>query len=89
VATATIVRRAALRAAPRNALLGELAVSFVDVDYFYTLPHAFNDPADGPPVALFELIGEMRPLLEQLTGQVILRRIDQIPELRERGVASA
>ena len=57
--------------------------------YTYTLPRALVGKLEHTPVALRELVGELRPLLAELTGQVVVRRIDQIPGLRERGILSS
>jgi hypothetical protein len=87
-ATATLLRRAARRAAPRCAELTELAVVREKLEYRYTLPSAWADGAGGTPLALRELVAELRPLLVELTGPVVVRRLERIPELWERGVIS-
>jgi hypothetical protein len=87
-ATATLLRRAAGRAAPRCAELTELAIVREKLEYRYTLPSAWADGAGGTPLALRELVAELWPLLVELTGPVVVRRLERIPELRERGVIS-
>ncbi len=87
-AAATLLRRAALRAMPRSPELGEFAVLRTDTGYLYTLPRALVGKVEHTPVALRELVGELRPLLVELTGQVVVRRIEQIPALQERGILS-
>jgi hypothetical protein len=87
-ATATLLRRAALRAVPRSPELGELAILRTDAGYIYALPRALVGKVEHTPVALRELVGELRPLLLELTGQIVIRRIEQIPELQERGILS-
>jgi hypothetical protein len=86
-ATATIVGRAARRALPRSPELGELSIARVDREYGYVLPRSF-DRADGPPAPLRDLFGELQPLLVELTGQVVLRRLERVPELREWATTS-
>lgn len=86
-ATATIVGRAARRALPRSPELGELAIARVDQEYGYVFPRSF-DPADGPPAPLRELLDELQPLLVELTGRVVLRRLERVPALREWATAS-
>src|SRR2546428_9642954 len=88
-AAATLLRRAAQRATPRSPELGEFAILRTDAGYTYTLPRALVGKLEHTPVALRELVGELRPLLAELTGQVVVRRIDQIPGLRERGILSS
>lgn len=92
-ATAVLVRRAARRAAPRSPELAELAISRENLEYRFTLPRAWTDRAAAVAAAaaddahaLRELVGELKPLLVELTGPVVVRRLAQIPELRERGI---
>ena len=87
-AAATLLRRAAQRAMPRSPELGEFAILRIDTGYTYTLPRALVGKLEHTPVALRELVVELRPLLAELTGQVVVRRIEQIPGLRERGILS-
>jgi hypothetical protein len=87
-ATATLLRRAAQRAMARSPELGEFVVVRTDAGYTYTLPRALVGKLERTPVALRELVGELRPLLAEMTGQVVLRRIEQIPGLQERGILS-
>jgi redox-sensitive bicupin YhaK (pirin superfamily) len=81
-ATATIVSRASRRALPRSPELGELAIERVDREYRYVVPRSFGQ-ADGPLAPLRDLLDELRPLLAELTGQVVLRRLELVPQLRE------
>jgi quercetin 2,3-dioxygenase len=78
---AALVSRAARRAQPRSPELVELAVVRVDQQYACSVPPSF-DQTEGPPAALCVLLDEIRPLLTQMTGQVVLRHLDQRPELR-------
>lgn len=95
-ATAVLVRRAARRAAARNAELAELAITREKLEYRFTLPRAWTERANAAAaiatadaLALRELVGELRPLLVELTGPVVVRRLARIPELRERGIVPA
>jgi hypothetical protein len=87
-ATATLLRRAARRATPRSPELAELAITRDNLDYRYTVPSAWKEREDGTLLALRELVGELRPLLVEMTGQVVVRHLEKIPELRERGILS-
>jgi hypothetical protein len=87
-ATATLVRRAAQRAAPRSPELDELTMLRTDGGDTYSLPRVLVGKLEHTPVALRELIGELRPLLAEMTGQLVVRRIDQIPSLQARGIVS-
>src|SRR5260221_10055887 len=51
-ASATLLRRAAQRAAPRDPELAELEIVRENLEYRYTLPSAWSDPAEGTQRAL-------------------------------------
>jgi hypothetical protein len=85
-AAATLLRRAAQRAAPRDPELAELAIVRENLEYRYTLPSAWSDPTEGTQRALRRLVGELLPLLVELTGPLVVNHLAQIPELRERGI---
>jgi hypothetical protein len=85
-AAAALLRRAARRAAPRNPELAELAIVRERLQYRYTLPSAWNDGPTDKWRALRHLVGELVPLLVELTGPVVVRHLAQIPQLRERGI---
>ena len=87
-ATAVLVRRAARRALPRSDELSELTISRVDGEYAYVVPHSFGRSI-GPPAALRDLADELRPMLVELTGEVTLRHLGHVPELRNLVPASA
>jgi hypothetical protein len=87
-ATAALLRRAARRAVPRSPELAELAIARDNLEYRYTLPPAWNDREEGTLRALRVLVDELRPLLVEMTGQVVVRHLERIPELRERGILS-
>lgn len=85
-AAATLLRRAALRALPRYPELTALSIRRESLEYYYTLPPAWNDPSPNPPQALSELVRELWVFLVELTGCVVVDRLAQIPELRDRGI---
>ena len=80
-ATAVLVRRSALGAA-----LDQLAVCREQFEYTYTLPPTWSDPA---PAGLEDLLGlcrVLRPLLVELTGTLVLRRLESVAPLRASGL---
>jgi len=86
-ATAILLRRATQRALARNRQLAELIIERENLEYRYRLPSSWEDRAEEMPAALRDLIGELRRLLVELTGPVILRHLEHIPELREQIVS--
>lgn len=86
-AAATVVGRAARRATPLSPELGELAISRVERQYRYVVPSSFERAA-GVSGALSDLLGELKPLLVELTGRVALGRLEGVPELREWAAGS-
>lgn len=85
-ATATLLKRAARRASARNPELAGLVIERDGLVYRYTCPPAWNDKSEGTPLGLRELVGELRPLLVEMTGQVVIQHLEMILELRERGL---
>jgi hypothetical protein len=85
-AVAAIVRRAAGRGAAESPELVELVIFREDLEYRYTLPHAWSQKEERVPLALRVLVAEIGRLLLELTGTVVIRRLEQIPELRARGL---
>ena len=80
-ATAVLVQRSA-----RGAALDELVVHRDRLEYTYTLPPAWSDP---PPAGLAELRAlcrGLRRLLVELTGTVVLRRLESVAPLRASGL---
>ena len=90
--TAAIVRRAAARAATQSRELVDLVIRREKLEYRYTLPHAWSRPAEAAtpgeraPIALRALIAEIGRVLVELTGTIVVGRLEQIPELRARGL---
>jgi hypothetical protein len=81
-ATAALLRRAARRALPRNPELVDLTIARLDEQFGYVAPPSFGT-SRGPPAALRGLMDELRPLLVEQTGQIAVRQLDRIPELRQ------
>ena len=85
-AAATLLRRAAQRAAHRFPELAALSITRESLDYRYSLPSTWTDTAPDPPEPLCELARELWTLLVDLTGSVVVNRLAQIPALRDRGI---
>ena len=85
-ATATLLRRAAKRAVARSPELADLVIKRDGLIYRYACPPVWNDKSEGTSLALRELVGELQPLLIEMTGQIVIQHLEQILELRERGL---
>jgi hypothetical protein len=84
---AALLRRAALKAAPRCPELDQLSFIREDGGYRYEVAAAWKAGSrPRAPLALRELMAELRPLLVSLTGQVVVRHLDQTPPLKGRGL---
>jgi ADP-ribose pyrophosphatase YjhB (NUDIX family) len=86
-ATAILLRRAAKRATSRAPELDGLLIQRDTLGYTYTVPGGWQEPGTGPPeAALCELVGELRLLLVELTGTVVVQRLERVPALRTLGL---
>lgn len=81
-AVAALVRRAAGRAAHQHRELGELQIVRDELEYRYLVPASWSESAEAGPPALQALLAEVRRLLLELTGTVLHRRLEELPELR-------
>ena len=86
-AAATLLRRAAQRAVTGWPELTALSITRGSLEYEYQVPESWNEPTLKPPQALCELVRELWVLLLELTGSVVVNRLSQVPELRDRGIA--
>jgi hypothetical protein len=91
-ATAAIVRRAAGRAATDSPELVDVVIRREKLEYRYALPRDWSHTTGAAkseqrtPLAFRALIAEIGRLLVELTGTVFIGRLEQIPELRTRGL---
>jgi len=81
-ATATLMRRSAKRAAARRRDLDLLVVSRSGFNYSYRVPDDWLVCGTEPVMSVRELARELSPLLVELTGPVIIRRLSAIPALQ-------
>ena len=75
-ATAALLRRAARGAAGRCPELATLSIVRADLEYRYTVPAAVGT------TALRELVKDLRPLLIEMTGSVVVGHLERAPGLR-------
>jgi hypothetical protein len=85
-AAATLLRRAAQRAAVTCAELSALEITRVTLEYEYKVPAVWTQPSAQPPEALFLLVAELWKLLQDLTGSVVVNHLEHVTELRDCGL---
>lgn len=82
-ATATLLRRAA----PGAPALAGVAIHRTAFDYQYSLPNAWEEKGNEHALrGLRSLCQELRLLLVEMTGPVMVRRLERIPALRQLGM---
>lgn len=85
-ATAALLQRSSKRAAARHAPAGDLIITREQFVYGYKVPPSWTaDPAVGLD-ALRALSAELCPLLSELTGPVVVRRLAGVRDLARCGV---
>ena len=87
-ATATLVRRALKRAARRHADLTGIVIGRNGFDYEYRVPEAWQQTSGDAVGALRELVRDLQPLLVEMTGQVVVRRLARLGPLRQLGIVA-
>lgn len=90
MATATILGRCLKRAAPDIPELAELRIERKGLEYTSKLPAAWADLNNQAAVSAVRRLvtEELDPLLRELTGDVVCRRLAAIMELAPEGSAS-
>jgi hypothetical protein len=86
-ATATLLRRAIKAAVSHAAWSEPVVVARNGLDYEYRLPETWKDPGNEEALgALRVLAAELRVLLVELTGPVVVSRLGRLGPLREGGI---
>lgn len=84
--TATLLRRSRNAVAQRAPELAELQIDREGLEYRYRLPASWL-AADAQAVnTMRDIVSELRPLLMELTGAVILNQLDANPTFAESGI---
>jgi hypothetical protein len=81
-ATATLLRRSIKRAAIYSPDLRFLLITRAGFDYAYEIPAGWRESHAAAVASLRQLAHELTPLLRELTGQVVVHRLEADPELR-------
>jgi len=86
-ATATLLRRAIKQAAARASWSEPVTVARNGLDYQYRLPETWKQPGNEEAVGALRLVAaELRVLLVELTGPVVVRRLARLAPFREQGI---
>jgi hypothetical protein len=81
--TAMLLERSARRAVARSPELAGLVIQRQRFVYTYSCPTGWSGSAGSTSPALRDLIVELRPLLLETTGQLVIEHLKQFLELRE------
>jgi hypothetical protein len=81
--TATLIQRSRKIALPKSAGLEGLSVVRSGFEYSYKVPESWREDSAEALQPLRFLAMELGPLLKQLTGTVVIRRLDKIDILQK------
>jgi hypothetical protein len=84
--TATLLRRSRNAVARRAPDLADLQIDREGLEYRYRLPPSWSAPDDQALSTVRDIVGELRPLLMELTGEVILSQLDANPAFARSGI---
>jgi hypothetical protein len=86
-AAATLLRRAIKRAAAHGSPAEPVAIIRKGPDYEYHFPETWREPGNEDAVgALRGMATELRLLLIELTGPVVVRRLARLASFRKLGI---
>jgi len=84
--TATLFRRGVKYASAREPLLKQVEIKRDGFEYRYALPASWDDVSPETNAALRALIEELWRLLVPLTGRILVRRLENLPDLCRCGL---
>jgi hypothetical protein len=86
-ATATLLRRAIKRAASQTSWSEPVTVARNGLDYEYRLPETWKQSGNGEAIGARRAVAaELRVLLVELTGPVVVRRLSRLAPLLKLGI---
>ena len=88
-AAATLLQRSIKRVAARGAGSDAPVIKRDLFHYTYTVPASWTSDAAEPVAVLRAIVDELVPLLAELTGVVVVKRLADVPELKRCGVIGA
>lgn len=86
-ASATLLRRAIKQAASQTSSSEPVIVVRNGLEYEYRLPETWKQPGNEEAFGALRIVAaELRVLLVELTGPVVVRRLGRLAPFRERGI---
>ena len=86
-AAATLVRRAIKRATSQTSWSEPVVVARNGLDYEYRLPDTWKQPGNEEAGGALRVVAaELRVLLVELTGPVVVRRLERLAPFRDQGI---
>jgi hypothetical protein len=85
-ASATLLQRSLKRAALTRPEVAGIVISRDGFTYTYTVPSFWSEDRDDAVAALRHVVRELWPLLIELTGSVVVRRLREVAMLTTCGV---
>jgi hypothetical protein len=86
-ASATLLGRAIKQAVARTSWPDPVVVTKNGLDYAYRLPETWTQAGSEEAMGALRVVAaELRVLLVELTGPVVVRRLARLQPLRERGI---
>jgi hypothetical protein len=86
-ATATLLRRSIKQAASQVSWSEPVVVIRNGLDYEYRLPETWKQPGNEKAIGALRVVAaELRVLLVELTGPVVVRRLGHLAPFREQGI---
>jgi hypothetical protein len=86
-ATATLVRRAVKRVALQTSRSESVVVTRKGLEYGHLLPETWKRPGNEEAVGALRLVAaELRVLLVELTGPVVVGRLGRLAAFRKSGI---
>jgi hypothetical protein len=86
-ATATLVRRAIKQVSSRDAWPEPIVVARHGPDYAYRLPETWRQPGNEEAFNALRMVAmELRRILIELTGPVVVRRLARLASFRKLGI---
>lgn len=86
-ATASLLRRSAKRQLGDFPELGKLAITRKEFEYTYAVPPDWKHANERPNAALQALVQDLYSLLFELTGPVVVHRLEAVPQLAKFGLS--